>query len=106
MCRWKLPPIVLEDIDKMVDSNGVRVVMDGNGAMKGFYGIKLKNQYFEFHSAQLAPPQGNYAKNYSRFYHHEQNVHKYYLAWTTSRSQDPSMDGNFTSPIMALRLRR
>jgi hypothetical protein len=95
MACSKLPPEILADIDKFVDSKGVRAVMDGNGTMKGHYGLKLEEGYYEFHSAKLAPPQGNYARNYSRFCHHEKNAHDYCLAWTTSRLQDPSSGGNF-----------
>ncbi|KAA8892791.1 hypothetical protein FN846DRAFT_1009128 [Sphaerosporella brunnea] len=95
MARSKLPPEILADIDKFVDGEGVRAVMDGNGTMKGYYGLKLKEEYYEFHSAELAHPQGNYARNYSRFCHHEKNAHDYCLAWTISRLQDPSSGGNF-----------
>jgi hypothetical protein len=95
MCRRKLPPVMLEDIDKLVNSNGCRAVMDGNGTMQGYYGMELKQNYFEFHSAELAPPQGNFAQNYSRFCHYEKNAHEYCLAWTTSRLQHPSCGGNF-----------
>ncbi|KAA8905069.1 hypothetical protein FN846DRAFT_1021866 [Sphaerosporella brunnea] len=61
MARSKLPPEILADIDKFVDSKGIWAVMDGNGTMKGYYGLKFKEGYYEFHSAELAPAQGNYA---------------------------------------------
>jgi hypothetical protein len=39
MARWKLPPVILADFDKFIASDGVGAVMDGNGTMKGYYGM-------------------------------------------------------------------
>ncbi|KAA8911522.1 hypothetical protein FN846DRAFT_887720 [Sphaerosporella brunnea] len=80
MVRWKLPPAILEDMDKFTNSDGTRAAMDGNGNMRGYYGMKLGSDYFEFHSAELAPPLGIYSQNYARFSYNEKNAHDYAIA--------------------------
>jgi hypothetical protein len=95
MIRSKLPPAILADMDKFTKSDGTRAAMDGHGTMRGYYGMELGVDYFEFHSAELAPPQGNYARNYARFTHHEKNAHDYVTVWTTNRREDAAAKGHF-----------
>jgi hypothetical protein len=95
MMRSKLPPAILADMDKFTKSDGTRAAMDGHGTMGGYYGMELGGDYFEFHSAELAPPQGNYARNYARFTHHEKNAHDYVTIWTTDRREDAAAKGHF-----------
>jgi hypothetical protein len=57
MARWKLPPVIHAGFDKFITSDGVRAVMDGNGTMKGRCDLVT---IIMTHSAELAPPQGNY----------------------------------------------
>ncbi|KAI5817839.1 hypothetical protein BZA77DRAFT_308612 [Pyronema omphalodes] len=95
MMRSQLPPAILSDMHTFSGKDGSRAVMDGHGTMGGYYGIELASGYFEFHSAELAPPQGNYAKNYARFTHHEKNAHEFVTIWTTDRREGQSAHGNF-----------
>lgn len=60
--------------------------MDAAGAMGNYYGFQRSNgEYYKFHNAELAPPQGNFAKNYARFSHSGSSASKYCFIWTTSR---------------------
>ena len=70
--------------------------MDAAGIMDSYYGIQDGNGvYYEFHNTELAPPQGNFAKNYARFCHNENNASKYCFAWTTSRQNEVHEGGDF-----------
>jgi hypothetical protein len=46
----------------------------------------------EFHSANLAPRQGNYAINYAGFTHNEHNAHEYCYSFTKSRHEPTSQE--------------
>jgi hypothetical protein len=52
-------------------------------------------QFFQFHQAELAPPQGIVSLNYARFCHREINAHKWCVAWNTHRSHGAEHGGNF-----------
>ena len=70
--------------------------MDAAGVMDRYYRIQDSNGiYYEFHNTELAPPQGNFAKNYVRFCHNESNATKYCFAWTTSQQNDVHEGGEF-----------
>jgi hypothetical protein len=94
MMQKQLPDVVLEDIKELIADWNLN--MDGDGKMGSYYGLPHPNgDYYEFHNCDLAPPQGNFAKNYARFCHHENNAHKYCYAWTTSRKNDWKEGGEF-----------
>ncbi|KAF5354832.1 hypothetical protein D9756_005720 [Leucocoprinus leucothites] len=119
------PPEVLADFNLFLTDLDIRR-MDGGGKMphnsktgQGNYTVKIPNFMFTFHGAELAPPAGVCAQNYTqyvalpdlasfsgsdlignRFIHLEHQPHTYSVAWTTSRNMDTSISsvdnsGNF-----------
>lgn len=84
----------------LIDSKDLGIkfnmLMDAAGIMDRYYGIQDSNGiYYEFHNTELAPPQGNFAKNYARFCHNESNATEYCFAWTTSRQNEAHEGGEF-----------
>ncbi|RDB16118.1 hypothetical protein Hypma_003386 [Hypsizygus marmoreus] len=75
MLRVQLPGEVLDDFsDFLAEMGSLR--MD----------VKIGDDEFQFHGAELAPPAGVCAENYSRANHYEFQPHMFGAAWTTSRS--------------------
>lgn len=67
MCRTQLPEEVIADLDKYVDDAGMcRMDCGKKVDADHVYSIKLDGKTFEFHEAQLPPPSGTCAVNYSR----------------------------------------
>ena len=94
MMQRQLPPDTLKDLQKFCSKYNMS--MDAAGRMDEYYGIQDSNGiYYEFHNTEFAPPQGNFAKNYARFCHHESNANKYCFAWTTSRLNKVQEGGEF-----------
>jgi hypothetical protein len=70
MVRSRLPDEVIEDFDEFVSGEGL-MRMDAKSAMagegsKGNYTIQIGETQFNFCEAELAPPTGVFAENYSR----------------------------------------
>jgi hypothetical protein len=70
MIRSRLPDEVVEDFDKFVSGEGL-MRMDAKSAMagegsKGNYTVQIGETQFNFCGAELAPPTGVFAENYSR----------------------------------------
>ncbi|KAI5815656.1 hypothetical protein BZA77DRAFT_355174 [Pyronema omphalodes] len=97
MTRWQLSPAILSDMHTLSEKDGSRAVMDGYGPMGCHRGIELASGHFEFHSAELAPPKGNHAKNSAPFTHHEENAHEFLIIWTTSCREGHPAHGNLYS---------
>ena len=94
MMQRQLPTEVLDALKDF--STKCNMAMDAAGVMDSYYGIQDGNGvYYEFHNTELAPPQGNFAKNYARFCHNESNATNYCFAWTTSRQNEIHEGGEF-----------
>jgi hypothetical protein len=91
MLQSILPTEVLAGTEKYLESLGLHMDADSNGETH-FYGIQDNSNYYEFHSANLAPRQGNYAINYAGFTHNEHNAHEYCYSFTTSRHEPTSQE--------------
>ncbi|RDB16111.1 hypothetical protein Hypma_003381 [Hypsizygus marmoreus] len=93
LLRLTGPGEVLDDFsDFLAEMGSLR--MDGNGQLDGpdddglgKYTVKIGDDEFQFHGAELAPPAGVCAENYSRANHYEFQPHMFGAAWTTSRSR-------------------
>jgi len=69
--RRRLPGQVIEDFETFISGASLRR-MDAEGEMvdtagKPVYSVHVGNDEFEFHDAELAPPTGVFASNYSRY---------------------------------------
>ena len=85
-------------------STKINMSMDAAGIVDSYHGIQDGNGvYYGFHNAELAPPQGNFAKNYARFCHNESNASKHCFAWTTSRQNEVHEGGDFFIVDYAIR---
>jgi hypothetical protein len=89
MALHRLPIDILSDYQTMASQ-----AMDANG-QRLYWGIQVREDYFEFHQAELAPPQGNYTLNYCRYCHRETNATEYCMAWTTERQNPANRGSNF-----------
>jgi hypothetical protein len=70
MMRSRVPDEVLEDFDRFMSEEGL-MRMDAKSAMareggRGGYTIQIGDTQFDFDRAELAPPTGVFAENYSR----------------------------------------
>ena len=66
LCRFWLPPVVINDIDKFMEDTKI-YPMDGSactGKLSGKYEVIVDGVEFEFTDARLAPPAGVVAQNY------------------------------------------
>ncbi|TFK60762.1 hypothetical protein BDN72DRAFT_778991, partial [Pluteus cervinus] len=101
LCRAHLPDEIISGIQNFLDTGIPR--MDAGGAMAtghapgtGHYTVQpTPDVSFTFHEAQLAPPTGVFACNYSRAVHYENQPHDYSISWTLARSDPPTAGGNF-----------
>lgn len=73
MCRYRLPAVVVEDVEKYLATTGVRrmdaggVLASGTDPAKGHYTVSAGDGIkFTINDADLAPPTGVMAANYSR----------------------------------------
>ncbi|RDB30477.1 hypothetical protein Hypma_007129 [Hypsizygus marmoreus] len=88
--RSLLPMPVIDDFDLYL--NGTKIKrMDANGHLPSSksqrsYSVKIGDNEFDFHHAELAPPTGVFGQNYSRPIHYETQPHKYAASWTLSRN--------------------
>lgn len=67
LCRFWLPPVVINDIDKFMEDTKI-YPMDGSartGKLSGKYEVIVDGVEFEFTDARLAPPAGVVAQNYA-----------------------------------------
>jgi len=69
ICQNQLPGEVLEDFTSWLQQNQmVRMhTMGAQDTTKGIYTVKYGEDAFEFHGAEMSPPSGVFATNYSRF---------------------------------------
>jgi hypothetical protein len=68
--RSKLPDEVIQDFDQFLADTDIKH-MDARGLLvdergDNVYTAEIGDQVFEFHGANLAPPQGVFGKNYAR----------------------------------------
>jgi hypothetical protein len=115
MIRRRLPEEILADLKKFVEKigNAEKPTTMNAHQTTAFWGMPLRQpaasgsatttkdqrfngtQFFQFHQAELAPPQGIVSLNYARFCHREKNAHKWCVAWNTYRSHDAGHGANF-----------
>ncbi|TFK60425.1 hypothetical protein BDN72DRAFT_779438, partial [Pluteus cervinus] len=97
MSKARLPREVISDIEGFLfDTNINR--MDGGlqtaDGQTGEYKVSVADKTFAF-TAELAPPSGVFAGNYSRAIHYENQPHKYSMGWCLSKEHAPARGGNF-----------
>ncbi|RPA72319.1 hypothetical protein BJ508DRAFT_217171, partial [Ascobolus immersus RN42] len=115
ICKRSLPSEILDDYTNVITEAGLPR-MDANGR-NPFYEIShptLGTHRFRLTDppttsenrtrTELAPPGGQLAKNYCRYIHHERNLTKYILSFTTHRSVPPSHGGNFFNSKYGIRV--
>ncbi|RDB20488.1 hypothetical protein Hypma_012446 [Hypsizygus marmoreus] len=88
--RALLPSPIIDNFDLYLNDTKIRR-MDAHGQLpstqsQGSYSVKIRNNDFTFHNAELAPPTGVFGQNYSRPIHFETQPHKYAASWTLSRN--------------------
>ncbi|RDB28016.1 hypothetical protein Hypma_002267 [Hypsizygus marmoreus] len=87
--RSLLPTPIIDDFDVYLNNTKIKR-MDANGHLPSSqsqrsYSVKILDNEFDFHHAELAPPTGVFGQNYSRPIHFETQPHKYAASWTLSR---------------------
>ncbi|KAA8895329.1 hypothetical protein FN846DRAFT_758948, partial [Sphaerosporella brunnea] len=114
MIRRRLPEEILADlktfVEKIENAQVEKSTTMNENRTTAYWGIPLQQsgsgtttkdkrfngtQFFQFHQAELAPPQGIVSLNYARFCHCEINAHKWCVAWTTHRSHGAEHGGHF-----------
>ncbi|KAK7019421.1 hypothetical protein VNI00_018076 [Paramarasmius palmivorus] len=68
MCRGILPAVVIEDIERFIETSGIHrmdVGEDGSGPT-GQYTVPIDGGWATFRNAAMAPPCGVFARNYAR----------------------------------------
>ncbi|RDB25914.1 hypothetical protein Hypma_006366 [Hypsizygus marmoreus] len=88
--RSLLPIQIIDDFDLYLNSTKIKR-MDANGQLPSAhsqrsYSVKIHDNEFDLHHAQLAPPTGVFGQNHSRPIHYETQPHKYAISWTLSRN--------------------
>lgn len=74
MAWSRLPQEIIDDFDIFLGAAGIRR-MDANGRLSdgsstGSYSVTAGDATFDFHAAELAPPAGVFAQNYSQWAAH------------------------------------
>jgi hypothetical protein len=115
MIRKRLPEEILVDLKTFVEKSGdvAKFTMNARGSSV-HWGMTLPTgsndanrhdtAYFQFSETELPPPQGIMASNYCRFCHHEENAHKWCVAWNTYRNPDAKHGSNFFVADYAIRV--
>ncbi|RDB18282.1 hypothetical protein Hypma_000646 [Hypsizygus marmoreus] len=88
--RSLLPTPIIDDIDLYLNNTKIKR-MDANGHLASSqsqrsFSVRIGDNEFDFHHAELAPPTGAFGQNYSRPIHYETQPHKYAASWTLSHN--------------------
>ncbi|EMD30923.1 hypothetical protein CERSUDRAFT_35051, partial [Gelatoporia subvermispora B] len=104
MARNRLPAEVLADFNNWLSTGIYRMNSAQPHSERGDYGILEGPSQVFIHDAEMAPPGGVFARNYSRPVHKETQPHTWAASWTTDRNGGPEMGVHFILALWGIKV--